>query len=763
MATRLQTILVAAPALPTDAKPRTSLPGVRLSTIQHTPGTRSESAFRPSQNRHVLLVELSGDLHSYPCLAMAAPGQESRFWLSLAHSGQRIREELNEELPDTSIPLSKCVVGGFEGDAFDLLVSKDAYPNGVHIYTRKRAKRTDRFLEGIRDDVWNFYKDDPSLAGRLDPCWKFHLEEWEFGKTDLVWILVVGLTDTGAYDGRGDTKGFLIRSQPLSWQVANTDAYLHEVLASLKVDSSEDRQDANAAIEPEAPPEESMSTGPVVPRLPVTALTSATSSSSAAFQAPVTLQQPFNVANNVASDFDPLAAARLALVPRRPAASPRPASGPRSITSPTPRAGASTAVLPRGVKRNQVGGHRLSPAVGSIAGVGEGRTRPPSPQQPRGYPSSTRQEQQSRTATDSIRGEPGPQRPQQDRVVQSLPRVQMSKQSKGKSPAVSSPRRAPLERRQATARAEQSSPASTSVPRQDMPSTPAPISDRRLEKTRTIDPPPRSPVLNSTETRHIPIIEISDDSDSSLDAAAYIPFSDSEDSDDDVPLDAAYKRVVDEAADRTFAKTFQESMLLRRSPRLRQKTRSPSVTVEAPVVYDLVSCPYEPTVRAEALVEAFHRIRRRRYWANPQLALHLRADTPPPASNIIASPAPASSPASSPASTNESQDPDLRIEVEDADIPDWIKKVVGGGSPVGPLTVLPLQHRPDPGEPPEVAPPPRRKKDRPSPGLQFDISFKDADMKARWARCIGWRKIEEADAEEERKRLEKEHARYLHR
>ncbi|KAF6767245.1 hypothetical protein PSEUBRA_003470 [Kalmanozyma brasiliensis GHG001] len=691
---------------------------------------------------------------------MATPGQESRFWLSLTHSGQRIREELNEELPDTSIPLSKCVIGGFEGDAFNLIVSKDAYPNGVHIYTRKKANRTDRFLEGIRDDVWNFYKDDPTLAGRLDPCWRFHLQEWEFGKTDLVWILVVGLTDTGAYDGRGHTKGFLVRSQPRNWQVANSDAYLHEVLASLKIDSTDERQDSGLDVEPASAPRQSSVPGQDVPSLSVTAPSVSTAPS------PITSAPPGITQSSATTSFDPLAAARRAPAFTAPRHDSSPSSAASALTSTvkssTPRRSISAASLARGVKRNQHGGQRTSPTVGSMGSTGRERAGPLPSTQPQERVSSIGQEEHSGTGTRSVRRVVNPQRRQQDQIVQPLPRVQSSEQPKGNDRGeVPSPRRAPPERRQATSPAGQSSPRPPTAPPQDQPSAPAPISDRRREKSRAIDPPPR-PVPSKAQARRVPIIEIIDDSDSSLDAAAYFPFSNSEDSDDDVPLDAAYKCAQDVAMDRAFAESFEQSLLLRRSPRLRQKSRSRSRSLEAPAAYDFVLRRYEPNARAEVL-DAFHRIKTKTYLANPQLSLDLRVGRPRPRSNNNATPAAASSPASSPASTDESQKLDLRIDVEDAIIPDWIKKVVGGGSPVGPLTVLPLEHRPDPGEPEEVAQPPRKKKDRPPPGLLFDISFKDKRMQERWTRCLAWRSSKETDAEKERQRLEKEHLRYLHR
>lgn len=185
---------------------------------------------------------------------MSAPALEHRFWLALSRNGQRLREELNTDLENLSIPLSKCVVSEVEGESIDLIVSKDAYPNGAHIYIRGKARySTSHHLEAIRDDVYNFCRDDPVIKLHVKPFWKFHLDDWVFGQTEVIWILVVALTETGAYDGRGRSKGFLVRAQPRSWQIASADAELNSLLHNITSFTIEDHDDDDHRPRAEVP------------------------------------------------------------------------------------------------------------------------------------------------------------------------------------------------------------------------------------------------------------------------------------------------------------------------------------------------------------------------------------------------------------------------------------------------------------------------------------------------------------------------------
>ncbi len=203
-----------------------------------------------------------------------------------------------------------------------------------------------------------------------------------------------------------NTKGFLIRSQPRMWQAANSDAYLHEVLASLKIDSPGDRQDADVAVELAAQPQGSTVAGPSESPLPATGPDSAFAHFSA------TPPTPAIPSSSATTSFDPFAAARRA----RAFTAPHRDVTDRQQRLPAPPIRRHSIrpffwIIDRGVKRTQLGGQRAASNIGPLGSSSTGH-------HVRSRHDKGREPQQHRTASQSIRQELASQRRRQDRVVQ---------------------------------------------------------------------------------------------------------------------------------------------------------------------------------------------------------------------------------------------------------------------------------------------------------------------------------------------------------
>ncbi|TKY86499.1 hypothetical protein EX895_004648 [Sporisorium graminicola] len=274
------------------------------------------------------------------------------YWLM--SNGRRLMEEESVHVPYvTQPPLTKCIVVGVEGTSFSFRISKDAYPDGVHVYIRgaERGSWT-WWLKAKPDYPYIYRSEEPKVTQYIPPYWEFDVGEWVFGRTNAVRAVVLGRDEFGEYDGKGTQTLYQVESIPPEWQGASQDAFLVERLNSISIrddpSSSSPAPPIAAGLYPpliEAPSVVSPVAGPTAPTAP-TALQQAT-------------QHP-----QTGTSFDPLAAARLATGSRGVGITPPGSSG-------------------RGMKRACEGA--WNSASTSLTSFRADKQRDCSPQEPRPY------------------------------------------------------------------------------------------------------------------------------------------------------------------------------------------------------------------------------------------------------------------------------------------------------------------------------------------------------------------------------------------